>query len=99
MELHLILYHENENEVKTLEKIWEEHDLKLAPKQKKVDKIKHVCKEMHDPPVMVSRLLILMQCQIRLDEEARRLCVASGIDVSNITTAHAAYPLITKKVQ
>ena len=98
-QLHYVLHVENEAELSTLKQIWQSKDMKLTEKQKKLDKQEHVATETRPSNNAASKLLLLMQAQIDIDEENIKLCKASSIQTKNMSSSHIACPLMTRKVQ
>ena len=70
----------------------------LTNKEKKSDEQKYVRKRIDDPKVIVSKILGIVKGYAAIDRQAKLQSIKMGDKCENITTAHKAYPLITKKV-
>ena len=51
-----------------------------------------------DPPKIVSKMLAVLKTNIALDRQTRLVFERDGKSCDNLTPAHDAYPLVTKKV-
>lgn len=69
----------------------------LSSKQKKYDK-KFVRRIIRDADTIVTKILLLVKANIALDREARLQFEMSGKSCENLSPAHDAYPLMTRKV-
>ncbi len=70
----------------------------LSSKEQKRDLQKYVRKKITDPKTIVSKILGVVKGQVALDRAAKLQSIKAGDKCEDITTAHKAYPLITKKV-
>ena len=70
----------------------------LTKKEKKADEQKYVRKRIDDRKVIVSKILGIVKGYAAIDRQAKLQSIKMGDKCENITTAHKAYPLITKKV-
>ena len=88
-----------EEDIKALKHAREQGDIgKLSSKEEKADKTKYVRTVIDDPKIIVSKILAIVKSQVGLDREAKKLSIESGDLCEDITTAHPAYPLVTKKI-
>lgn len=70
----------------------------LSSPQKKADRTKFVRRVILNPKKIVARMLLLMKKEIAIDKQAIQQHRKNGDPCVDISTAHDAYPLITKKV-
>ena len=70
----------------------------LNGRQLKYDR-KFVRRVIREPSEIASKMLVLLKTNIAMDREARLQFEKSGLSCDNLTPAHDAYPLITKKVK
>ena len=70
----------------------------LTTNQKKAERRTRVKRIVRNAEEVVKRLLVVLKANIALDREARAQFEASGASCTDLTPAHDAYPLITKKV-
>ena len=96
--MHSFFFVENKDDLRKLKKIIEEFKLSLSDKEIKTDKLNHVRKGIASPEVIARKLIHVMKVYMKLDEEAQNSAVKSGMNVNDISSAHIACPLITKKV-
>ena len=70
----------------------------LSTSQKKSERGKFVRRVIQDPKKIVAKILLLLKKEITFDRQAIAQHRQSGDPCVDISTAHPAYPLITKKV-
>jgi len=70
----------------------------LSSTQKKADRTKFVRRVILNPKKIVARILLLLKKEIAVDKQAIQQHRKNGDPCVDISTAHGAYPLITKKV-
>jgi hypothetical protein len=70
----------------------------LGSKQLKYDKTKYMRRVIENPKAIIGRILVCTKTQIALDRQAKLQFQESGQSCTDLTTAHPAYPLMTKKV-
>ncbi|KAL9189375.1 hypothetical protein ACHAXT_009050 [Thalassiosira profunda] len=71
----------------------------LSTKQQKKDRERHVRRVIRDKEAIVAKLIMLLKTQILLDRKIRAAYERSGKSCADLSPAHDAYPLITKKVK
>ncbi|KAL7531651.1 hypothetical protein ACHAXR_006429 [Thalassiosira sp. AJA248-18] len=71
----------------------------LSSKQQKYDRRVYVRRVIREPAKIVSKLLMLLKSNIAMDREARLQFELDGKSCDEITPAHDAYPLVTKKLK
>ena len=64
----------------------------------RTERVKFVRRVVGDPDSVAGRMILVLKAHQELDNQCRTQAEAAGMDISNLTVADVAYPLITKRV-
>ena len=93
------IYVDSKEDLDQLHKIREKHRLTLTAKELKRDRQRFVRHCVGPPLQTCAHVLALVQLEESLDKEAWEQAAANGWNTSDITVAHPAHPLISKKAK